>query len=66
MTNEADTMSYFQEQEASSNKLLLTPEYLQLHVAKAMINNTKMYFSGEDSLVGQVFASVFGKNAGGN
>ena len=65
MINEADTMSYFQEQEANSNKLLLTPEYLQLNVAKSLMNNTKMYFSGEDSVVGQVFAKVFG-GGGGN
>ena len=33
MKNEADTMSYVQEQEASSNKLLHTEEYIRWHLA---------------------------------
>ncbi len=63
MRNEADTMSYVQAQEASSNEKLLTDAYVRLQVARAMANNTKLYFSGEDSVVGGVLAQVFGKGA---
>jgi hypothetical protein len=41
MRMEADTMSYVQAEEASSNEALLTPQYIQLHLAKSLVNNTK-------------------------
>ena len=59
MRNEADTMSYVQAQEASSNELLFTPEYVQLNIAKSMLNNTKMYFSGAESVIGNVLTEAF-------
>ena len=33
---------------------------LRLNVAKAMMNNTKMFFSGGDSVVGSILGNVFG------
>lgn len=62
MINEADTMTYVQESEASSNKLLFTDEYIKLQIAKSLMNNTKMYFSGSESLVGSLISQVFGTN----
>ncbi|TRY77064.1 hypothetical protein TCAL_08349 [Tigriopus californicus] len=62
MLNEADTMTYVQESEASSNKLLFTDEYIKLQIAKSLMNNTKMFFSGSESLVGSLIGQVFGTN----
>ncbi len=62
MRMEADTMSYVQEQEAGSNQLLLTPEYIQLQLAKSLANNTKMYFSGDASLIGGLLNQVYDKD----
>jgi len=61
-TVEADTMSYVQEQEAKSNELLLTPEYVKMQTAKLLANNTKMYFSGEGegNVVAAALAAAFG------
>jgi hypothetical protein len=57
--NEADASTYVQESEANSNKLLLTDEYIRLQVAKSMMNNTKMFFSGTDSVMGSVLSQIF-------
>ena len=56
----ADVSSYVAEQEADSNKELLTENYVKLKVAKYLSNNTKMYFSGEDAALGSVLGQVFG------
>ncbi len=63
--NEADTLSYMQAKEASSNELLHTDAYVRLEVARALSNNTKMYFSGEDGILGGVLGRVFGTTNGG-
>ena len=45
--------------EAESNRELLTDNYVKLHIAKALMNNTKMYFSGGDSVLGSLLGQVF-------
>lgn len=61
MKNEADASSYVSESEAKSNELLLTDQYIRLNVAKSLMNNTKMYFSGAESAVGTALADIFGR-----
>merc|ERR1711879_672575 len=55
----ADAMNYVASKEAESNRELLTPEYIQLQVAKNMMNNTKLYFSGDSSIVGGLLSSIY-------
>jgi len=56
----ADVSSYVDASQAESNKALLTDSYIKLEVAKMMANNSKMYFSGPDSLLGSALGQVFG------
>ena len=56
----ADVHHYVHESEADSNKALLTDEYVKLKVAQYLSNNTKMYFSGGDAVLGSVLGQVFG------
>ena len=45
---------------AQSNEKLLTDNYVKLNVAKMLSNNTKMYFSGGDSVLGASLSQIFG------
>ena len=45
--------------EASANKELYTKEYIQYNTAKHLANNTKYYFSGQESLLGGALAKIF-------
>ena len=56
----ADVSSYVKKSDANSNQELLTDQYVKLQVAKLLSNNTKMYFSGGDSVLGSVLGQVFG------
>lgn len=56
----ADVSSYVQASSAKSNEKLLTDNYVKLNVAKMLSNNTKMYFSGGDSLLGASLSKIFG------
>ena len=56
----ADVSSYVKASDAKSNENLLTDNYVKLNVAKLLSNNTKMYFSGGDSVLGSVLGKVFG------
>jgi len=59
---EADARFYAQEREAESNRLKLTPEYLQLELIKALANNSKFYYGDKLSFLGetrQLFNSLF-------
>jgi hypothetical protein len=58
----ADVSSYVDASQAESNKELLTDNYVKLQLGKMMTNNTKMYFSGGDSVLGSVLGQVFGGN----
>lgn len=55
--NDAQIKKYKIEQEAIANAQLHTPEYVKLHLAKSISNNTKFYFS-ENSGVGSIFAKI--------
>lgn len=48
----ADVENYRKKSMAEANKLLYTPEYLQLESARSLANNTKFYFSGENTVLG--------------
>ena len=56
----ADVSSYVKKSDANSNQELLTDQYVKLQVAKLLSNNTKMYFSGGESVLGSVLGQVFG------
>ena len=46
------------EKEAEANKLLFTPEYVKLTMAKAISPNMKYYFSGENSIVSGLIGKI--------
>jgi len=58
--NEADIAKYKLEQEAMANSRLYTDKYIQLNLAKALSNNTKFYFSGQQSEIGSLFNKILG------
>lgn len=58
----ADVSSYVIASEAESNQKLLTDNYVKLNLAKSLGNNTKMYFSGPDSVLGSIMGQVFKNN----
>ena len=57
--NNANIEKYKILSEASANKELFTPEYIQYNTAKNMANNTKYYFSGQDSLLNGLLTKIF-------
>jgi len=59
---EADVSSYVAASAANSNKELLTDNYIKLQLGQLLSNNTKMYFSGPDSVLGSVLQKVFTPN----
>ena len=58
----ADVSSYVKASEAKSNEALLTDNYVKMNLGKMLSNNTKMYFSGSDSVLGSVFSTIFGRS----
>merc|ERR1711874_611480 len=58
--NNANIEKYKIEKEAEANKALYTEEYVKLNMAKSMSNNTKFYFSGQESALGGVMTKIFG------
>jgi hypothetical protein len=44
-----DGISFRVVKEAEANKLILTPEYLELRFIEAIANNTKMFFGNKVS-----------------
>jgi len=56
--NDANIKKYKKESEAVANKNLYTPEYVQLQLANALANNTKFYFSGDNSALGSIFSKI--------
>ena len=58
--NKVDIDTYKKQKLADANKLLFTPEYMQLEIAKSMSTNTKFYFSGDKGPLGAVFSKVIG------
>jgi len=59
--NKANVEFYVKQKAAEANKQLFTKEYVQLQLAKSLSNNTKLFFSGESSPLGAVFAKIFGQ-----
>ena len=59
---EADVSSYVSASQANSNKELLTDNYIKLQLGQLLSNNTKMYFSGADSVLGSVLQKIFPTN----
>ena len=47
-------------QEAEANAALYTDKYIKLNLAKALSNNTKFYFSGQQSELGGLFNQILG------
>ena len=57
--NKADVAQYRIEKEAEANSKLYTDKYVQLNVARSFTNNTKFYFSGENSQLGAFLSLIF-------
>ena len=62
MKSDADANKYVHEKEAESNKVLLTDQFVRLEIAKAVGNNTKMFFSGGDSIVGSILNGIYNRS----
>jgi len=58
--NLANIEKYKIEKQAEANKALYTPEFVQLSMAKSLSNNTKLYFSGENSVMGGLLNKFLG------
>merc|ERR1739838_1267098 len=56
--NEADIAKYKLEKEAEANNALYTDKYIKLNLAKSISNNTKFYFSGQQSELGSLFNKI--------
>jgi len=55
----ADIESYMSASRAEYNKNLLTDQYIKLQMSKALVSNTKVFFSGEDSAYGGILTNLF-------
>lgn len=58
--NMANIEKYRIEKEAEANAKLLTDQYIKLNLAKSLSNNTKFYFSGDQSALGGILAKIIG------
>jgi len=58
--NEADIAKYKLEKEAEGNNALFTDRYIKLNLAKSLSNNTKFYFSGQQSELGSLLSNILG------
>ena len=56
----ADVENYKKTKQAEANKILYTEQFVQLEMARSLANNTKFYFSGENSALGSLMAKVLG------
>jgi len=56
--NDANILKYRIETEAAANSALYTDQYVKLNLAKQLSNNTKFYFSGEQSSLGSLFSKI--------
>merc|ERR1712012_1321567 len=57
--NLADIERYQILTEAEANKELFTKEYIQYNTAKNLANNTKYFFSGQDSILSGLLTKIF-------
>ena len=60
--NEANIAKYKIEKEAEANSKLFTDKFVQLNLARSLSNNTKFYFSGDNSALGSIFRKVLGND----
>jgi len=56
--NLADIAKYAKDKEAAGNTELFSPEYVKLQLAKSLANNTKFFFSGQDSVLGGLLTKI--------
>ena len=56
--NIANLEAYTKEKQSQANKNLFSPEYIKLETAKSLSNNTKFYFSGENSALGGLLSKI--------
>merc|ERR1712098_739145 len=56
--NLADIAKYAKDKEAAGNQALLSPQYVKLQVAQSLVNNTKFFFSGQDSVLGGLLTKI--------
>ena len=56
--NNANILKYRIETEAAANTKLYTDQFVKLNLAKQLSNNTKFYFSGEQSSLGSLFSKI--------
>ena len=63
---DSDISTFTALSDAAVNKELLTDQFIKLQLTKALMNNTKMYFSGQDSAVGGLINTVLGGVFSGN
>jgi len=59
--NLAEIAKYAKEQEALGNKDLYSPDYVKLKMAQSLSNNTKFFFSGQESALGALLSKLFPK-----
>jgi hypothetical protein len=52
--------NYKKKKEAEANKILYTEQFVQLEMAKALSNNTKFFFSGDQSMLGGLLNKIMG------
>merc|ERR1719378_144535 len=58
--NKADIEKYKLEQQAQANEALYSDKFIKLNLAQALSNNTKFYFSGQQSELGALFNKILG------
>jgi len=56
---QSDAEAYMATSRAQYNQQLLTDQYIKLQMAKSMLNNTKVFFSGQDSTLGGLISKLF-------
>ena len=60
--SKADVENYSKTKSAEANKNLYSPEYIRLEMAKSLSNNTKFFFSGDNSPLGAVLTKIMGSS----
>ena len=56
----ADAEAYKKNKSAEANQALYSEKYIQLEMARALSNNTKFFFSGEQSVLGGLLNNIMG------
>merc|ERR1712156_1196178 len=60
--NKADIEKYKLQQQAEANEALYSDKFIKLNLAQSLSNNTKFYFSGDNSALGSIFSKLLGSN----